>query len=86
MHVKARAVVRLPFYSQKQLDAVVSALEPEVQRQIGVRSKTTVSKDALMLILTVEAEDTVALRAALNSYLRWINAEINVIDAVDKEK
>jgi KEOPS complex subunit Pcc1 len=84
--VKAKAVVRLPFQSQKHLDAVVNALAPEVNRQLGVRSKISVSKEALTLVLAVEAEDTVALRAALNSYLRWINAELNVLETVDKER
>ncbi len=80
--MKAKATVRLPFPSEKQLAALVAALTPEVSRQIGVRSNVTVKTDALFLVVDVEAEDTVALRAALNSYLRWINSMINVLDAV----
>jgi tRNA threonylcarbamoyladenosine modification (KEOPS) complex Pcc1 subunit len=41
-------------------------------------------KDGLFLLLTVEAKDTVALRATLNAYMRWINSTINVIDVVKK--
>jgi KEOPS complex subunit Pcc1 len=84
--VTAKAVVHLPLQSQKQLNAVIDALKPEIQRQIGIRSKTAISNDELTLVLAVEAEDTVALRAALNSYLRWINAELNVLETVDKER
>ena len=40
-------------------------------------------KDGLALLLTVEAEDTVALRATLNAYLRWINSAVNVMCTVD---
>jgi len=32
--------------------------------------------------LTVDAEDSVALRSTLNAYLRWIGTTINVIDLV----
>jgi tRNA threonylcarbamoyladenosine modification (KEOPS) complex Pcc1 subunit len=76
--VKANAVVRLSFQSEKELKALTDALTPEVIRQVGVRSKVTLATDQQTLLLTVEAEDTVALRAALNAYLRWINSAINV--------
>jgi KEOPS complex subunit Pcc1 len=80
--VKAKATVRLPFQSEKQLAALVDALTPELNRQIGTRSKTILAKDGLALVLNVEAEDTVALRAALNAYLRWINSTVNVLETL----
>ena len=83
--LKAKATVRLPFHSEKQLTAIVNALTPEVNRQIGIRSKAKLATDGQFLVLDVEAEDTVALRAALNAYLRWINSTMNVLEAVGKE-
>ena len=84
--MKAKAVVRLPLKSEAQLTAIVSALSPEVQRQIGVRSKVALSTDAAQtLVIVVEAEDTVALRAALNAYLRWINSTLNVLKVVTQK-
>jgi KEOPS complex subunit Pcc1 len=83
--LKAKATVCLPFHSEKQLKALVNALTPEVNRQIGTRSKATLATDGQFLVLNVEAEDTVALRAALNAYLRWINSTVNVLEAVAKE-
>ena len=82
--LKAKASVRLRFASDKELEALVRALEPELNRQIAVRSKTSISKESGALVLDVEAEDTVALRAALNSYLRWIDSVMNVLRAVEK--
>ena len=82
--VKAKATIRLPMKSEKQLAALIMALTPEVQKQIGTRSKVTLSKETQILALGVEAEDIVALRAALNAYLRWINSTMNVLDAVAK--
>ncbi len=81
----AGAVVRLPFSSERQLAALVAALQPEVQRQIGVRSQASLAVDGLTLVLCVDAEDTVALRAALNAYLRWVNSTLNVLEALEKK-
>jgi KEOPS complex subunit Pcc1 len=80
----ASATIRLQFSSEKQLSALISALTPEVHKQIGARSKTTLTHGVQSLILNVEASDTVALRAALNAYLRWINSTVNVFETVDK--
>ncbi len=81
----AKATVHLPFQSEKQLAAVFDALTPEVQRQIGTRSKVEVAVEGLVLVLSVDATDTVALRAAMNAYLRWINSIITVITALDEK-
>jgi tRNA threonylcarbamoyladenosine modification (KEOPS) complex Pcc1 subunit len=83
--LEAKAVVRLPFASEKQLAALLAALHPEVERQVGLRSKASLTAEGLELVLCVEAEDTVALRAALNAYLRWINSTMNVLDALEKK-
>lgn len=74
----------MPFKSEKQLIALVSALTPEIERQIAARSKVTMMTDSQLLVLNVEAEDTVALRATLNAYLRWINSALNVLETVEK--
>jgi tRNA threonylcarbamoyladenosine modification (KEOPS) complex Pcc1 subunit len=81
--MKAKAVVRLPFPSEKLQIALIHALTPEVNRQIGVRSKVSLKAEGQGLVLNVEAEDTVALRAALNAYLRWISSTLNVLETVN---
>lgn len=81
--MKAKATVRLPFASKKRLDALVDALTPEVDKQLTTRSKVTLTTEGTFLVLAVEAQDTVALRAALNSYLRWINSAMNIFEAVE---
>lgn len=78
--MKATATICLPIKTEKQMTALVNALTPEVTKQVGVRSKVTVATEGLGLVLNFEAEDTVALRAALNAYLRWINSMMNVLD------
>ena len=81
--MKAKATVRLPFTSEKYLNALVKALTPEINKQITTRSKTTLTQENQFLVLDVEANDTVALRAALNSYLRWINSTLNVLETLE---
>lgn len=83
MATKAKANVRLKFTSQKQLSTFLSALTPEANAQVTRRANVKLEKDGLFLVLTVDAEDTVALRATLNAYLRWINSIINVIDIIE---
>jgi tRNA threonylcarbamoyladenosine modification (KEOPS) complex Pcc1 subunit len=79
----AKASVRLKFASQKQLSTLLEALTPEANAQVTRRANIKLEKVGLFLVLTVEADDTVALRATLNAYLRWINSTINVIHMVE---
>ena len=82
--MKAKAAIRLQFASEKQLRALIDALTPEVQKQISTRSTVDLSSEKQALLLKVEAKDTVALRAALNSYLRWISSTLNVLEVITK--
>jgi tRNA threonylcarbamoyladenosine modification (KEOPS) complex Pcc1 subunit len=79
----AKALVRLKFASQKQLSTLLEALTPEANAQVTRRANIKLEKDGLFLVLTVEADDTVALRATLNAYIRWINSAINVMHMVE---
>jgi tRNA threonylcarbamoyladenosine modification (KEOPS) complex Pcc1 subunit len=79
----AKALVRLKFASQKQLSTLLEVLTPEANAQVTRRANIKLEKDGLFLVLTVEADDTVALRATLNAYLRWINSAINVMHMVE---
>jgi len=71
--VKAHATVRLMFPSERNLEIVLKALKPETKSSPTPRSKVWVERRGNSLILRFEARDTVALRAAMNSYLRWIS-------------
>ncbi len=82
MSTKASANIHLNFTSEKQLDALIDALTPEAQAPQTHRAAIKLQKDGTCLTLTVEAEDTVALRATLNAYLHWIQSTLNVIDVV----
>ncbi len=60
-------------YSKKSLDAMV----PESQEEMkGVEVK--ISSDTSRI--EIDAQDTITLRAALNSYLRWLNVSKEITD------
>jgi len=82
--LKAKAVVRLRFPSKRHLDIFLKALEPEVKKPATTRSKASIIEKENFLILKVEAKDTVALRATLNAFLRWINSVANVLEVLEK--
>lgn len=81
--MKAKATVRLQFSSEKRLAALMNAFMPETSRPATKRSKVMLARNQQFLVLTVEATDTVALRAALNAYLRWINSAVTVLKTLE---
>jgi len=79
------AIVRLKFLSEKGLETVFEALKPEVDKPATMRSRAKLEKNNNFLVLKVEANDAVALRATLNAYLRWINSTLNVLEVLEKQ-
>lgn len=84
MSTKTSATLRLTFDSEKQLDTLLAALQPEVEAPPTHRSSVKLKKDGAILMLTADAEDTVALRATLNAYLHWIQSILKVLETVKK--
>ncbi|MDW5563299.1 MAG: KEOPS complex subunit Pcc1 [Methanomassiliicoccus sp.] len=64
--------------------AVWGALHPEVGREIP-RTKVKLAPGEGEIILDIEASDLGALRAALNSYLRWIRLSEEIGNMVGEE-
>jgi tRNA threonylcarbamoyladenosine modification (KEOPS) complex Pcc1 subunit len=84
--MRAKATVRLRLLSEKNLETILRSLEPEVNSPTGTRSRAVLAKEKDFLILKIEAKDTVALRAALNAYLRWVNSILNVFQTLEREE
>jgi tRNA threonylcarbamoyladenosine modification (KEOPS) complex Pcc1 subunit len=76
--MKATAIIRLNFSSDKQLKVILEALRPETETSATPRSKVNIKAERHNLVLKLKATDTSALRAALNSYLRLIGVAINI--------
>lgn len=81
--MKAKATIRMRLSSEKQLTTLLDALAPEAEKPVGTRVKAALERDGSLLVLKVETKDTVALRAALNAYLRWIGSAVKVLEVVE---
>ncbi len=79
--LKAEATIELALESEEQLKALMDSLVVE-EKQTGFRSRVTVTSEANNLRIDVEAKDSVALRAGLNTYLRWIESILKVLTIV----
>jgi len=65
------------FDSEKEAKIVAESLNPEIKHKIP-KTEIEVSLSGKTFSLEIEATDVSYLRAACNSYLRWINTAINV--------
>lgn len=60
-------------------DILRLALSPEAGREIP-RARVSMATAGGKMSLTIEADDTSALRAALNSYVRWAKVALDVVE------
>jgi tRNA threonylcarbamoyladenosine modification (KEOPS) complex Pcc1 subunit len=81
--MKSKATVRLRLSSEKHLTTLLDALAPEANKPVTTRAKAVLKSEGSFLVLKVEAKDTVALRAALNAYLRWIGSAVKVLEVIE---
>jgi tRNA threonylcarbamoyladenosine modification (KEOPS) complex Pcc1 subunit len=65
------------FDSEKEAKIVAESLNPEIKHKIP-KTEIEVSCMGKTFSLEIEATDVSSLRAACNSYLRWINTAIAV--------
>ncbi|MCS4541344.1 MAG: KEOPS complex subunit Pcc1 [Euryarchaeota archaeon] len=64
--------IEIEFPDEKAARIIYRALLPEVNSLPSERVKVSLSTSKNTLSMEINALDTVALRAAVNSYLRWI--------------
>jgi len=76
-----RARFVFEFSSHKSASIVVAALSPEIAHRIP-KSNVSFSVTDKTLSLTIETDDVSSLRAASNSYLRWIQTALAVEELV----
>lgn len=81
--MNAETTVRLQFSSEKQVATILDALAPETNGPVTTRAKAVLEKEGKCLVLKVKAKDTVALRAAMNAYLRWISSTMKVLQVIE---
>jgi tRNA threonylcarbamoyladenosine modification (KEOPS) complex Pcc1 subunit len=65
------------FDSSDEARIVASSLDPEIKHKIPKTNVKVLLEDKTFS-LEIEAKDISSLRAACNSYLRWINTALDV--------
>jgi KEOPS complex subunit Pcc1 len=83
MSNSGKADIRLKFANPNQVIVLMDALTPETNSSATRRANVKLEKEGSFLVLSIKAEDTIALRATLNAYLRWINAAISTIAVLE---
>ncbi|TET01412.1 MAG: hypothetical protein E3J80_01110 [Hadesarchaea archaeon] len=81
---RASAGVEFAFKSAREAGAVQRALRPEEALPASTRCRVSIRRRKNVLCLQIDAEDTAALRAALNSFLRWTIVARDVIESRGK--
>ena len=72
-----QAILNIRCISEKQAKIISIALNPETIRNIP-RTKVEIHQQGKQIILSINASQISSLRAACNSYLRWIHTAISV--------
>jgi len=60
------------------------ALKPEAETPSTSRTRAQVEAEGRRLRITIEAQDTSALRAAVNSYLRWVEGCLSALEGLQQ--
>lgn len=63
--------------------AIEGSLVPEVEQPTSERSVVEVSAEEGKLMISFKTSDIAALRAAINSYLRWVGAILDVVNSLE---
>ena len=69
------------FDSKEEARIIVEALEPEIKHKIP-KTEVNVTLSDKTFTIEIITDDVSSLRAACNSYLRWINTALNVKKSV----
>jgi len=72
-----RARFLFSFASENDARLVAGSLSPEITHKIP-KSHIAITVEKKNLTLTIESGDVSSLRAACNSYLRWIQTALSV--------
>jgi len=75
---------KLVFYfgSKKEAKIISESVNPEIIHKIP-KTRVDASVEGSKFFLTIEAEDLSSLRAACNSYIRWIDTAYTVEQKIE---
>jgi tRNA threonylcarbamoyladenosine modification (KEOPS) complex Pcc1 subunit len=68
---------------EEVVEAIFDALSPEAESPSSERSSTVVRRGVDGIVISTEASDTTAMRAAVNSYLRWVQGILDMLSKIE---
>lgn len=74
-----KAEFEIKFDNHWEAEIILKSLEPEVDTSPSQRSSTNFKLVSNILKIEINAADATSLRAAVNSYLRWIRLSHDII-------
>ena len=75
--MKKKASFKFCFNSSSEAALIAASLSPELKQTIP-KTNVQITHSDHTLLLNIQSNDVSSLRAACNSYLRWINTAISV--------
>lgn len=66
--------------NEELTNSLYKILLPEVKTTKSKSTKVSIKRENKNLYLYIEAKTTAGLRAILNSYLRWINSSLEILE------
>ena len=79
---KAKSEIIIEFESEEFAKTIFTSIKPEEADIPSKRTNITLSLNGRKIYLLINAKDTTALRAAMNSYLRLIKVAQNILETV----
>jgi tRNA threonylcarbamoyladenosine modification (KEOPS) complex Pcc1 subunit len=80
--VSAAIIIEIDFATTELAETVYKSLLPETRQPSGFRSRVSVKWKKRALELHILADDIVALRAASNTFLRFVAVAANAVNVV----
>jgi tRNA threonylcarbamoyladenosine modification (KEOPS) complex Pcc1 subunit len=74
---KAEAEIQIEA-THDTINVLIESLKPELEQILSDRSSISLESNEKCIVIKIIAEDVVALRAAVNSYLYWIQGILDI--------
>jgi len=82
--MEIRARIEIKVQNKEILDPLLNALVPETVKSPSERSRSIISVSNDMVIIDIFTNDLISLRAAINSYFKWLLAITRSLEVIMK--
>lgn len=69
----------IDFDNEHDANIIYNSIGPEIEYEDNERSTSRITLMDNSVIINIKSKDVVSLRAAINSYIRWINLSVKIL-------